>query len=313
MLKEIRWYLELALFLALSLVISWLPGRSADWVGRRLGRLFFFLLKERRRIALENIERALPFLEAQPGWVRRTPHELARETFENLGRSLLEDCKIYHGHGRRLIDTVEFRGQEHFERAREKGKGVAFITAHCGNWDLMALAFGARIQELTVVARRQDNPHLNDVLERIRKAYGNRVFYKSSALRAMLGAFKRGETVGMLIDQAVGADEGILIEFLGRPAWATKLPAYIAKKAGTPMVPAFIHREGNHHVMTSYPELIPSTASDPERAAAEDVQALNRCIERYIVEHPTEWYWIHKRWKNTDGLSAPVPGGSDAP
>lgn len=312
MLKEIRWYLELALFLALSLVISWLPGRSADWVGRRLGRLFFFILKERRQVALENITRALPFLEAQPGWVRRTPRELALETFENLGRSLAEDCKIYHGHGRLLIDAAEIRGLENVERARAKGKGVALITAHCGNWDLLALAFGARVQEITVVARRQDNPHLNEVLERIRRAYGNRLFYKSSALRAMLGAFKRQEVVGMLIDQAVGADTGLLIEFLGRPAWATKLPAYIAKKAGTPMVPAFIHREGDRQVMDFYPELMPSTAADPDQAAAEDVQALNRCIERYIVAHPTEWYWIHKRWKNTDGLTVPVLGGRDA-
>lgn len=314
MLKEIRWYLELALFLALSLVIAWLPGRSADRVGRWLGRLFFFILKKRRQIAIDNIENALPYLEGQPGWVRRASRDLARETFENLGRSLVEDCKIYHGRGRRLIDLVEFRNLENFERARAKGKGVAFITAHCGNWDLLALAFGARVHEISVVARRQDNPHLNAVLERIRKAYGNRIMYKNTALRAMLAAFKRQGIVGMLIDQAVAADEGVLIDFLGRPAWATRLPAYISRRSGTPMIPAFIHREGDLQVVDFQPELPPSDSADPDLAAAEEVRALNRCIERYIVEHPTEWYWIHKRWKNVppDLAAAALTGASDA-
>jgi len=314
-LKETRWYLELALFLALSLVIAWLPGPCADWVGCRLGRLFFWLLKTRRQVAIDNIEQALPFLERQPGWVRRPAAQLACEVFENLGRSLVEDCKVYHGRGQALVDQVELRGLENVENALAKGKGLAFITAHCGNWDLLALAFGARVHEISVVARRQDNPHLNAVLERIRMAYGNKLVYKNSALRAMFAAFKRQEIVGMLIDQAVGAEEGILIEFLGRPAWATKLPAYIAKKAGTPMIPAFIHRENGRQVAVFYPELVTSTAADPDRAAAEDVVALNRCIERYIVEHPTEWYWIHKRWKNVAPGSVPVTpgiGGSDA-
>jgi Kdo2-lipid IVA lauroyltransferase/acyltransferase len=297
-LKKIRWYLETATFLSLSWVIARLPERCAVWVGKRIGRLFFLLLKGRRQVAIGNIQASLPFLERQPGWRGGDPWTLARETFENLGRSLVEDCKIYHGRGRHLIDGVEFRGLEHFHQARELGKGVAFITAHCGNWDLLALSFGVRVHEIGVVARRQDNPHLNGVLERIRQAYGNQVIYKNTALRAMLGLFKRGGIVGMLIDQAVGPDEGILVDFIGRPAWATKLPAYISRKSGTPMVPAFIHREGDTQVITCYPALTLSASPDAETAAAEDVASLNRYIERYVIAHPTEWYWIHKRWKN---------------
>jgi Kdo2-lipid IVA lauroyltransferase/acyltransferase len=307
-LKEIRWYLETAVFLGLSRTVAWLPDRLTAWAGRWLGRTFFFLLKGRRQVAITNIEASLPFLERQPGWVSRPAYELARETFENLGRSLVEDCKIYHGRGRHLIDGVRFQGLEHYRAAREKGKGVAFITAHCGNWDLLALAFGARYQEIGVVARRQDNPHLNAVLERIRQAYGNQVIYKNTALRAMLASFKRQGVVGMLVDQAVGADEGILVDFLGRPAWATKLPAYIARKSGTPMVPVFIHREGDHQVVTIHPQLTLSGAPEAETAAAEDVAGLNRHIENFVIAHPTEWYWIHKRWKNVP----PSASGADS-
>ena len=214
MLKQIRWYLETALFLLVSFAFAWLPDRYAVSAGRGLGRFCFLLLKRRRLITLGNIEASLPFLERQPGWVPRSAKSLALETFENLGRSLVEDCKVYHGRGRHLIDAVQFRGLDHYRQALAKGKGIACITAHCGNWDLLALSFGARIQPVTAVARRQDNPYLNAALERIRRAYGNDVFYKNTALRSMLIAFKRQGVVGMLIDQAVRPEDGILVNFI---------------------------------------------------------------------------------------------------
>jgi len=311
--KQIRWYLETALFLVVSFAVAWLPEWLATSAGRGLGRLFFLLLKRRRMIAIENIEGSLPFLERQPGWVPRDARSITLETFENLGRSLVEDCRIYHGRGRHLIDAVEFRGLEHYWEALGKGKGIACITAHCGNWDLLALSFGARIQPVTAVARRQDNPYLNAVLERIRRAYGNDVFYKNTALRAMLAAFKRQGVVGMLIDQAAGPTDGILVNFLGRPAWTTRLPAYISRKSATPMLPAFIHREGDKHVLTFYPEYPLSKSPDPEIAAAEDVAGLTGYVERYVIEHPTEWYWIHRRWKGVSATCAgPDPGAAES-
>ncbi|MCM0082813.1 lysophospholipid acyltransferase family protein [Geomonas sp. Red32] len=295
--KEIRWYLETALFLSISWAVSRIPHRYAMGFGRGLGRFFYRILKRRREIAIDNIEKALPYLERQPGWAGGTPEEIARETFENLGRSVVENCRIYHGRGRDLIDAVQFRGIEHYHEAMKKGKGVVFITAHSGNWELFALAFGTRYHEASVVARRQDNRHLNAVLERIRKTYGNGIIYKEGAIRGMFSLFKKQGVVGLLIDQAVTPDEGVLIEFLGRPAWAGRIAVLIGRKAGTPMLPAFIHREGDTHIITISPEYRPSENPDPEQAAYEDVSGLHGFIARYVVEHPSQWYWIHKKWK----------------
>lgn len=302
MLKEIRWYLETALFLAVSFAVALLPDRVALSAGRWLGRTFFVLLPKRRQIAIDNIAASLPFLKRQKGWAGGSAHDIARETFENLGCSVVEACKIYQGRGRYLIDAVEFRGLEHYRQALSKGKGVAVITAHCGNWELLALSFGARYNHVSSVARRQDNPHLNKVTERIRKVYGNDIIYKNGALRAMFAAFKRQEMVGMLIDQAVQPSEGILVDFIGRPAWTTRLPALIARKSGAALLPAFIHREGDTQIVTIYPEYLTSRAEDPEVCAAEDAAGLTRYIEDYVIQHPTQWYWVHKRWKR-----APAP------
>lgn len=309
MLKHIRWYLETALFVAVSFAVALLPDRVALSAGRALGRLFFLLIKGRRRVAIENIRASLPFLERQPGWRGGTAEELARETFENLGCCLVEVCKLYRGKGKSLIDAVEFRGLEHYEAALAKGKGIAFITAHCGNWELQALAFGLRHHPVKVVARRQDNPHLNAMIEKIRSAYGNGIIYKDGALRPIFAALKKQEMVGILVDQAVHPDAGILVDFLGRPAWTLRLPELLARKSGAPLVPGFIHREGTKQIVTVYPEYRMSTLEDQELAAAEDVKGFTRYIEQYVIEHPTQWYWVHKRWKNAPAPAAQADAG----
>ena len=298
MLTKLRWHLETAFFLVISSTVALLPDAVALSAGRGLGRIAFVLLGNRRRIAIDNFEASLPFLERQPGWQGGTAKELARCVFENLGCCMVEVCKIYGGRGQQLIDAVEIRGMEHFEAAFAKGKGLLFVTAHSGNWELLALAFGVRKHDLSVVARRQDNPYLNRMVERIRKSYGNGLIYKDGALRAMFSALKKREVVGLLIDQAVQSDWGILADFLGRPAWTMRMPSLIARKSGAPLLPAFIHREGDKSVITIHPEYRLSEAADPEVAAAEDANGLNRYIEDYVVRHPEQWYWVHKRWKN---------------
>lgn len=298
MLKNIRWYMEIAFFLAISFTVALLPASISLAAGRWMGRGAFALLKGRRRVAIDNIAASLPFLESQPGWQGGSARELARETFENLGCSLVEVCKLYRGKGREMIASVEFRGLEHFQAAVAKGKGVAFITAHCGNWELLALAFGVRCHELSVVARRQDNPYLNRMTERIRKSYGNGIIYKDGALRSMLAALKKREIIGVLVDQAVHPDGGVLLDFLGRPAWTLRLPSLIGRKSGAPLLPAFIHREDGRHIVTIHPEYHCSTGEDQDLSDLADARVLTRYLEEYIVEHPTQWYWVHKRWKN---------------
>ncbi|MBJ6801694.1 lysophospholipid acyltransferase family protein [Geomonas propionica] len=304
MLTKLRWHLETAFFLVISSTVALLPDAVALSVGRGVGRAAFALLGKRRKIAIANFQASLPFLERQPGWQGGTAKELARGVFENLGCGMVEVCKIYGGRGQQLIDAVEIRGMEHFEAAFAKGKGLIFITAHSGNWELLALAFGVRKHELSVVARRQDNPYLNRMVERIRKSYGNGLIYKEGALRAMFSALKKREVVGLLIDQAVQSDWGILADFLGRPAWTMRMPSLIARKSGAPLLPAFMHREGNKSVITIHPEYRLSEAADPEVAAAEDANGLNRYIEDYVVRHPEQWYWVHKRWKNAPPTAA---------
>jgi len=238
-------------------------------------------------------------MQCMPEWncPLKTPEEIARETFIHIGTSLVETCRCYHGKGGDLIDNIRINGWEHFETARARGKGLIFLTGHCGNWELVALAYSRIFKaSMSVVARRQNNPHLNRMVEKMRMQYENLVIYKDHAMRSMLSVIRKNGTIGLLVDQAVFPEEGALIPFLGRTAWASKAPVLLARKTGVAVLPSFIHREGDHHVITIFPECTFDGGSSDDDVAR-DVKIYSECIERFIIAHPTQWYWVHRRWK----------------
>ncbi len=302
--KRLIWMVQAAVLYGFTWLVSLLPERVASRLGERLGLAMRLVLSSRRRIAELNIQRSLEYMRAQPGWscAIDDAEGIAREVFRAIGRSLVETCRLYHGRGDALIDRIEVRGREHYEAARAKGKGLVFLTGHCGNWELVALAYARLFKSSTaVVARRQNNPYLNRIVERMRMHYDNRVIYKDNALKNMISVIRQDGTVGLLVDQAVLPEEGCLIRFMGRPAWASKAPVLLARKTGVPIVPAFIHYEGDHHVIDFFPAVEFSGATS-DRGLADDVQRYSQAIERFIVAHPTDWYWVHRRWKRAEDL-----------
>jgi len=284
--KDLLRRAEAAAVFLLSFPISLLPCKA----GELLGLLLFWVWKSRREIAIDNIRRSsLPSA--------ASAEEIARGNCRNYGRSLVEVFKVYHGLGKVILDRTSITGLEHFRAALAKGKGVLLVTGHCGNWELLAVAASYKVSNISVVARPLDNPYLNRLIERARARYGNRVISKKGALREILSTFRKGGVVGILMDQAVLSEEGYIIDFLGRGAWTTKMPALIARKTGVPVVPAFIRRKEGAHEITIHPEVALSTLRDLEEALREDTKNFSAYIEEYIRQNPAEWLWMHQRWK----------------
>jgi KDO2-lipid IV(A) lauroyltransferase len=292
--KKIQWFVEAAIIVTLAFPFAVLPRTIALKAGDLLGVLAFYLWRSRRKIAIENIDKAV---KAGGLKIDAPPARVARQSFMNLGRSLVDIIKVYFGLGREIIDSIEVTGFENYLDAKAKGKGILFITGHCGNWEMTALGFGARVEPLAVIARVQNNLYLHRLVERARARYGNRIIYKQGALMAIVSELRQNKGIGILMDQAVLPEEGFIIDFLGRPAWTMKGPALIARKMGAAVLPAFIHREGSKYIGIFYPPVILSQEKDTEKALIEDTKKFSSYIENFIREYPTEWLWIHRRWK----------------
>lgn len=303
--KVIVWSFQVAFFYFLTLAFALLPARLVGPTGRIIGKMGATILPKRLQIAIDNIRLALPALMQNPEWssLPHSPEAMARMMFCHLGMSFVETCRMYHGRGKDVLERIEVRGWEYFEAARARGKGAIVVTGHCGNWELASLVIARHFNtSMSVVARRQDNPYLNGMVEKIRLRYGNTIIYKDNAIRNMLAVIRKNGTIGLLVDQAVLPEDGVLIDFLGRKAWASKAPVLLSRRSGTAVVPAFIHREADRHIIEIHPELVFSNDTS-EQGIAADVQKYSRVIENFIVQHPVDWYWVHRRWKRAGELS----------
>ena len=122
---------------------------------------------------------------------------------------------------------------------------------------------------------------------------------KSGAIRGLLKALKNGENVGLLVDQNTSAKEGILINFFGKQARHTPSAALIARKTGTPIIPAYITTNDYiNYDITFYEPILTQKTENNEEDIRESVQKQANITQKIIEAKPDEWFWLHRRWKN---------------
>ena len=282
------------LMVLFSLPFALMPFAISLKIGEMTGVLLFYLWKSRRSIAIENLSSAVA---RGAVIIDSTPETVIKQNFRNMGKSFVEIVKIYYGFGEKIFERVEIRGIDNYRKAQSKGKGVIGISGHCGNWELNALASSMHLTRMNVVARPLNNSYLNKLIEKTRKKYGNSVIYKKGALKNILSALKRNEAVVILMDQSVISAEGVVADFLGKKDHIMKTPAIIARKTGSPVLPVFIRRVGRGHLIEIGDEIELDKSEDYEQAVYNDTIRFSGHIENYIKNNPSEWLWIHRRWK----------------
>ncbi|HBG46583.1 MAG TPA: lipid A biosynthesis acyltransferase [Deltaproteobacteria bacterium] len=274
----------------LSFLLGHLPVRVVRPLGAIFGALAYRLSGRHRKVALSNLERAL-------GGAEGERKRIARGVFRNLATMFFEFTRLPWLDRGDIEKMVEFSGLENFDRALSRGRGVILLTAHFGNWELLAAALGHRGYSLDIVVRKIDNPAFERFVTWARSSSGNRMIYKRRAMRKLLKALASNAIVTILVDQNVAASEGVFVDFFGVPACTNKGPAHLAQASGAAVVPAFICRKGRGHVLEVMEELSLSNTGDRERDAIENTTRFTRVVEEMIRKHPQEWFWVHRRWK----------------
>ncbi len=263
-------------------------------VGDAVGNLYAALGGRRRQIIDFNLRLVYPDMSDDD---RRS---LARAVTRHFARSALDAIRLQRLQPAELLASVELSGWDNVDRALGYGRGVFFLTAHIGSWEVAALVTGLKVDGgLSVVNRPLDNPLLESELDRLRKLYGNHVFGKHNIAREMLTQLKKGGAVGILIDQRVREDQGVAVPFFGHPAWTHPILARMGRKTGAPVVPIFALRDLPGRYEVRYEE--PVVADDLAASEREDVPLTARymaILEAAIRRNPDQWLWYHDRWKH---------------
>lgn len=277
----------------LARALSLVPPRLARPVGGALGAAAFRLARRERRIAEEQLRRALRLKEGS-GRARL----LARGVFVHLGVSAVEACRLLRDPRPPSGVALPGAADAALRRALAEGRGVVFATGHVGNWELMAAALARRGFPITAVAKESYDPGIARAVARARERLGLESIHRSSdgAAAALLRALRRGRVLGLLVDQDTRAPGGF-VPFFGSPAFTPTGAAAIALRAGAPLVVGAIRRtpRGDHVVDVERCEL----PDDPLAATA----AITAVLERAIRRHPSQWVWFHERWRTRPGPS----------
>ncbi|MCS6770562.1 MAG: lysophospholipid acyltransferase family protein [Kiritimatiellae bacterium] len=283
-------------------ILCALPLRVARAFGRGVGLIAFAALRKHRETNLADMARCFP------GASRRDLKRRLRRVYQNLAVNYVEVIRWFGGRDAELDAMVRADGMEHVERARERGRGVLVLTAHLGNWDLLG-PWAARRVPLTIITKELKNAGANRYWQEARARIGLKLLPAHGSYRACLATLKRGEFLGFILDQNMTRDEGIFVDFFGRPACTTPGLAYLAAHAQSPVLPVFMVREpdGSHRVRI-LPPLDPPADRRPE-TIQDATQRYTRIIEDVIRQHPDQWIWMHRRWR-TQPLPAPAGPGT---
>jgi KDO2-lipid IV(A) lauroyltransferase len=274
--------------------VSFLPRGPEVALGRVLGSFLFLLDWKRKRIGRENLARCLPELSPEER------ENILRENYRHYGTLALELIHYFSpfpGHYRRYARRITvLEGLEHWQKANARGKGVLFISGHFANWELMLAIGGLHGIPLLLVTRHLKPEWLHLKIEAGRDSIGCRGVYQPRTLPAVLKALRRGDAVGFAMDQYMPPPMGSPTPFFGTSVDTLAAVGPLAVRTGAAVVPATQKRaaDGRIRIILS-PELdLRPLAKDPEQANAR----LVREIEDMIRANPSQWLWIHRRFKN---------------
>ena len=278
-----------------AFIFRLLPLKLSLWIARRFGSLIYYTMGRRKTVAYASLRAAFKgrFTPAQS-------NHIIKEIYQNLAQSYIELLKFPQFDEAYVRKYIRIEGLEKMKKAtKEENRGVIFLTAHFGNWELCSLTGSTMGYKMNVLARFQKLKKLNGYLNKMRGSKGANVIFKDDAIEEAIDALKRREAVGILSDQD-GGKRGEFVSFLGRLASTPKGAAHFSLKTGAPIFPVFIIREkGPYHTIRVGDDISVMPSGDIKKDIHEILQRFADSLAKYIEKFPGQWLWLHKRWKST--------------
>lgn len=288
--KKIEFYL----FQLFKWIVLALPLKSAQRLGYFLGSLSYYLVSGRRKIAFENLQHAFP----EKSESER--NQIAKGAFRNFAISFVELLWFPNLTDEIIRRLVRIRNPEIMIERCKQGRGMVMLAGHFGNWELTALAVAYLTKiPVTIIVQTQSNEYVDEVLNRHRCLFDNKVVPRGLAVREIIRTLQIGGVIAIAPDQS-GPMEGVFVEFFGRLVATHQGPAAFALQSGAPMQMGFMLRQvdGSYEVIL---QEIPT--SDIAEKTDENIKELTRrytaLLEQYIRQYPDHWLWLHRRWKHT--------------
>lgn len=280
---------------------AWIARRSialinatADWpyarrarLAARLGDLLWWLIVPRRRIALANLRACFP------DWTDAQRTAVARQTFRNIARSVLDHSVLWCGSRAQVQALVRVEGREHFEALR--GTPVILLAPHFVGLDAGGVLMNTMVRGVSIYAR-QSNQVWDEWLLKARQRFNTPVLIPrrgAQELRAVMRAVKEGLPLYYLPDMDLGAANSVFVPFFGVDAATIPMVSKLARATGAKVVMSVTEMTDDGYVL----HMEPPWTDFPGVSVEDDTARMNREIERWVLRLPDQYLWTHKRFK----------------
>lgn len=298
----------------LVVLLSLFPIEANLRTARFLGRLLWRYYHRGRQRALDNLRASFP--DKNEEWI----HDVGRRSFESLVMlcvDILFTPRLVSKHNWRRYSR--WVNAEHVKWLMKERKGLLMVTGHYGNFEIIGYLMGLFGFAIYSVARPLDNKYLNRYLYGVRQHRGLRLIDKKGAAELMPEIIRTGTSLGFIADQDAGK-KGIFVDFFGRKASTYKSIGLLAITYNLPIVVGYCRRIDNRFFF----EFKRTRLIQPQEWADKDdplkwiTAEYTKAIEDFVREDPTQYWWVHRRWKTRPkdearDEAAPAPASQPDP
>ena len=267
-------------------LVIWLPRRWRYVIGSALGSLLYYLIPSRRHVAEVNVRLCFPDMDDDE---RR---QMVKDVFRQNGTGIIESGMAWWTPTHELAGKIRVVGAEHLQAAHDAGQGVVLMGSHFTVLDMGALLMNS-FTELDCFYRPHNNPLFDALVEQGRSRHVERQIAHWD-MRTLVRRLRAGKIVWFAPDQDRGPKPSVYAPFFGVSAATVTATARIAKLGNARVIPVAFHRLPDHSYEV---ELFPALENFPSGDDVADATAVNLAQERAIRKYPTQYMWVHRRFK----------------
>jgi KDO2-lipid IV(A) lauroyltransferase len=268
-------------------------AKNRTIIGKFFGSIGFFLMKNRRKIAIKNLTFAFP----EKPTVEIT--KIAKGSFQNLGITFFElfaMSSLSDDELRKMIDFGD--GLDLINTVNSRGKGMMFLSGHFGNWELIAYSVGVFTNlPITIIVKPQANEFADKFLNRYRTSRGNKIVSMYNAAKTIITVVKNKETIALLADQSATKNKDVFVDFFGYPASTFKVVGELAIRYQIPIIMGVATRQPNGKYKAELVELKYDDLENSLDGVYKLTERHTKLLEDFIRKAPEQWAWMHNRWK----------------
>ncbi|MEI6092198.1 MAG: lysophospholipid acyltransferase family protein [bacterium] len=280
------------------LPLRFMPRRLELIMGDILGCFLFYVIRFKRTNVRRNLLLAYETELREGKMAMNEIFKIERENYNHYGRLIFELLHIPFDAARFADKNVKVHNFENLKNALSKKKGVFFLTAHTGYWEIMGI-MGMRYKlPLNIITKYLRIKFFDDIWVKSRLSYGIKLIDETHSARNVLKAICSGELVGMVLDQFMGPPVGVRVNFFNKPAWTIASLAWFVQKTGAVVVPVVNYRRADGSFdLILYPEIPFEKIGSDDVNIKHNTQRYSDIIEGFVRKCPEQWIWVHRRWK----------------